>query len=82
MLKFLLYSSLSFFRDALFIMLYNYRYKNRKDYFKCSFNKVIKAFDKCIESIKCVESQVGGKVTYYENKIKKMYNTISLSNIL
>ena len=35
-------------------MLYKYRYKNRKDYFKCSFNKIIKAFDKCIESIKCV----------------------------
>jgi hypothetical protein len=65
-------------------MLYNYRYKNKKDYFKCNFNKVIKAFDKCMESIKCVESQDGGghQIIYYENKLKKIYDIINLSNIL
>ena len=68
-------------------MLYKYRYKNRKDYFKCSFNKVIKAFEECMESIKCVESQDGGsnisyKIMYYANKLKELNNIINLSNIL
>jgi hypothetical protein len=75
-------------------MLYKYRYKNRKDYFNCSLNKIIKAFKKCIESIKCVENQTGGnltsfniknniyKVTYYENKLQKIYDIINISNIL
>ena len=75
-------------------MLYKYRYKNRKDYFNCHLNKIIKAFDKCIESIKCVENQIGGhsstinnknniyKITYYEDKLKKIYDIINISNIL
>ena len=70
-------------------MLYKYRYKNKKDYFNCSLNKIIKAFDKCIESIQCIENQTGGmlynklyKITYYENKLKKIYQVINLSNIL
>ena len=41
-------------------MLYKYRYKNKKDYFNCELKKIIKSFDKCIESIKCVENQTGG----------------------
>jgi prophage antirepressor-like protein/predicted GIY-YIG superfamily endonuclease len=68
-------------------MLYKYRYKNKKDYFKCSFTKVIKAFDKCMESIKCVESQEGGgnisyKIMYYANKLKELNDIINLSNII
>jgi prophage antirepressor-like protein len=75
-------------------MLYKYRYKNRKDYFNCNLNKIIKAFEKCIESIKCVENQTGDnstsfniknniyKVTYYENKLQKIYDIINISNIL
>lgn len=69
-------------------MLYKYRYKNKKDYFKCDLNKIIKAFDKCIESIKCIENQTGGnnikshKITYYEDKLKNIYDIINLSNIL
>jgi hypothetical protein len=68
-------------------MLYNYRYKNNKDYYKCSFNKIKKAFDKCLESIQCVESQSGGHnekiyiITYYENKLNSIYNNIIISNI-
>jgi predicted GIY-YIG superfamily endonuclease len=68
-------------------MLYKYRYKNKKDYFKCDLNKIIKAFDKCIESIKCVENQLGGnnsklnKITYYEDTLKKIYNIINISSI-
>jgi prophage antirepressor-like protein len=68
-------------------MLYKYRYKNKKDYFECSLNKVIKAFDKCIDSIKCIETQSGGcssktyKITYFENKLKKIYDIINISSI-
>lgn len=43
-------------------MLYKYRIKNKKDYFKCNLNKIIKAFDKCMESIECVENQSGGNI--------------------
>ena len=73
-------------------MLYKYRYKNKKDYFKCGLTKIKKAFDKCLESIKCVEEQTGGnnidnnikiyKITYYENKLNKIYDGIILSSIL
>ena len=65
-------------------LLYKYRYKNKKDYFKCTLNKIIKAFDKCVESIKCIEEQTGGtyKITYYEEKLKDIYNNINISSIL
>lgn len=73
-------------------MLYKYRYKNKKDYYKCSLNKIIKAFDKCIESIKCIENHTGGgnenenenkkyKICYYENKLNEILNIINLSRI-
>jgi prophage antirepressor-like protein len=67
-------------------MLYKYRYKNKKDYFKCELNKIIKAFNKCIESIKCVENQTGGDnktytITYYKDKMKELYDIINLSSI-
>ena len=75
-------------------MLYKYRYKNKKDYFNCQLTKIIKAFDKCMESIKCIEEQTGGnqqqiinnhqiyKITYYDNKLQSIYNTINISTIL
>jgi len=65
-------------------MLYKYRYKNRKDYFKCSLTKAKKAFTECVNSIKCVEEQEGGKkynITYYENKLKEIYDSINLITI-
>jgi hypothetical protein len=68
-------------------MLYKYRYKNNKDYYKCNLNKIKKAFDKCTESIKCIENQDGGnnikldKITYYENKLKEIYDIITLGRI-
>jgi predicted GIY-YIG superfamily endonuclease len=65
-------------------MLYKYRYKNKKDYFSCSLNKIKKAFTKCLDSIKCVESdQTGGtyKITYFEDKLNIIYNSINISSI-
>ena len=74
-------------------MLYKYRYKNKKDYFKCELTKIKKAFDKCLESIKCVEEQTGGnnidnnniktyKITYYENKLNNLNDSINLTSII
>ena len=69
-------------------MLYKYRYKNRKDYFKCSFLKAKKAFTECVKSIKCVEAQDGGdnehkkhKIMYYENKLNDIYEKINLASL-
>ena len=66
-------------------MLYKYRYKNKKDYFKCALSKIEKSFDKCVESIKCVKTQNGGtnkyKVMYYENKLKDVYKKINIASI-
>jgi len=68
-------------------MLYKYIYKNKKDYFNCKLSKIIKAFDKCIDSIKCVEDQIGGNnkihtITYYKDKLTKIYNIINITSIL
>ena len=64
-------------------MLYKYRIKNRKEYFNCSLIKIKQAIDKCIKSIKCIEQEGGmiEKITYYENKINKLYNKIILTSI-
>ena len=66
-------------------MLYKYRYKNRKDYFKCSLSKVKKAFTECVNSLKCVEDQEGGnkkfRITYYENKLQEIYNSINITSL-
>ena len=66
-------------------MLYKYRYKNKKDYFKCKLSKIKKAFNICKKSIKCIEDQNGGskiyQITYYENKLYDIYNKINISSI-
>ena len=65
-------------------MLYKYKIKNKKEFFKCSLDKIIQAFDKCLESIKCIENQTGGtyKITYFEDKLKRIYNLINISIII
>jgi len=65
-------------------MLYKYRYKNKKDYFICSLTKIKNSFTKCLESIKCIEEQTGGtyKITYFKDKLKKIYDSINISSIL
>ena len=77
--------------SCILSMLYKFRYKTKKDYFVCSLTRIKKAFSECHKSIKCVEcldcdkDQTGGsvyKVTYYENKLKEMYDQINISSIL
>ena len=41
-------------------MLYKYRIKNRKEYFNTSLAKIKNAFNICIDSIKCIESEQNG----------------------
>ena len=43
-------------------MLYDYRYKNRKDFYICKLSKIKKAFKNCIKSIKNM-TQTGGSNT-------------------
>lgn len=66
-------------------MLYKYRYKNRKDFYKCSLSKIKKAFKVCVKSIRCVETQEGGskkyKVMYYENKLNDIYEKINIASL-
>jgi len=66
-------------------MLYKYRIKNRKEYFDCKLKKIKNAFNICMKSIKCIESEQNGgsiyKVTYYENKLNKLYEQINIASI-
>jgi hypothetical protein len=64
-------------------MLYKYRIKNCKDYYNCQLEKIIKAFNKCIDSIKCIEQdeETYYKITYIENKLNKIYNSFNISTI-
>ena len=41
-------------------MLYDYRYKNRKDFYICKLSEIKKAFTNCIKSIKNMNHQKGG----------------------
>jgi len=65
-------------------LLYKYRIKNRKDYYKTSLAKIEKAFEKCLDSMKCVEEFTGGsifKITYFEKKLNAFYNHITIAFI-
>lgn len=41
-------------------MLYDYRYRDNKDFFICSISKIKTAFRSCIKSITCVNEAKGG----------------------
>lgn len=64
-------------------LLYKFRFRNKKDIFKCSLKKIIKAFAICTKSIKCIDTQKGGryKVFFYEQQLKALYNKITISTI-
>ena len=65
--------------ECLRSLLYKYKYKNKKDYFKCPLAKIIKAFNACLESIACINEQSGGSGgTYVNKKLIKAYSEITL----
>jgi hypothetical protein len=53
-------------------MLYNYRIKNRKDFYECDIKKIENAFEKCDDSIKCMGQTGGGEIINLEiEQLKK-----------
>ncbi len=62
-------------------MLYDYRIKDRKDFYDCTLSTIKKAFKKCIESINCV-NQSGGAILntillQLKKKVNKLQQTIN-----
>ena len=63
-------------------MLYDHRYKDKKDFFICSLAKIKNAFKKCLESMDCVDQNGGSifnnkkmiKLIRDKNKINKKLN--------
>jgi prophage antirepressor-like protein len=55
-------------------MLYDYRYKNKKDFYICNLKEIKKAFKTCSDSINCME-QTGGN--YYKEEKKIISKNIS-----
>ena len=60
------------FETCLKSMLYNYRIKNRKDFYECDIKKIEKVFEKCEDSMKYM-NQTGGNIII-NNKIQKLKN--------
>lgn len=52
-------------------MLYDYRYKNKKDFYMCSLETIKKAFSKCEKSIADMV-QKGGSLSYVDLEIDKI----------
>ena len=63
------------FENCLRSMLYDYRYKNRKDFYICKLSVIQKAFNNCIKSIKNM-NQTGGGI----NEIELLNNNINKLN--
>jgi prophage antirepressor-like protein len=56
-------------------MLYDYRYKNKKDFFLCDKNIIKKAFKNCIRSIKNMNQKGGGL-----SEIENLKNNLEIIN--
>lgn len=54
------------YETCLRSMLYNYRIKNKKDFYECDIKKIKKAFKKCDDSIKCMNQNGGNNIVYFE----------------
>lgn len=63
------------FETCIRSMLYDYRYKNKKDFYLCNKSFIAKAFKNCIKSIKNM-TQTGGN-----NEIFSLQNNINNLNI-
>lgn len=60
-------------------MLYDYRYKNKKDFFICKLGVILKAFKKCEKNIEEM-IQTGGGKNLAELEIDKITNKIKNNN--
>ena len=71
------------FETCLKSMLYNYRIKNKKDFYECDIEIIKRAFQKCEESIKCMNQKGGSRLIDLEImqlKKKKGELQIKLNN--
>ena len=53
-------------------MLYKYRIINKKDYYQCSIKVIKNAFNKCKESLACINNQKGGMIEDEIKVVRKM----------
>jgi prophage antirepressor-like protein len=64
-------------------MLYDYRYKNKKDFYVCKKSVINKAFNNCIKSIKNMNQKGGGSIiNKLQNKVNKLDKKIIKVNQL
>lgn len=69
------------YETCLRSMLYNYRIKNKKDFYECDLTIIKKAFENCDKSLKCM-SQKGGNANNNINPIiENIKEQISKLNI-
>ena len=62
-------------------MLYDYRYKNKKDFFICSKEKIEKAIKNSKKGLNSIEQNGGANILkYYEEKIEEFKNLIIKNN--
>lgn len=57
------------YETCLKSMLYNYRIKNKKDFYECDIEIIKKAFKNCDKSLKCMNQKAGGKKEYNDDLI-------------
>jgi len=57
-------------------MLYDFRYKNRKDFYICDFKTIQKAFKNCVNSLKNMK-QTGGSISFVSDGIKTQLDNIN-----
>lgn len=69
-------------------MLYKYRYRDNKDFYVCSLAVIKRAFKKCSETLKSMNTQTGGglpidtTLTKLQNKITRLDKSIDKYNKL
>jgi hypothetical protein len=63
-------------------MLYDYRYKNKKDFYVCKQSVIKKAFKNCLRSIKNMNQKGGSILDKLQNKVNKLDKKIIKVNKL
>lgn len=67
------------YETCLRSMLYNYRIKNKKDFYECDINIIKKAFDECDKSINCMNQNGGtNKIELLIEKLNNKKNKLEL----
>ena len=61
-------------------MLYKYRHRDNKDFYVCSLAVIKKAFKKCLESLKSMNTQSGGSLPINDNTMVKLKNKLTKIN--